>query len=74
MRSTMRAAMASSRSSGATGGTSTRPRSASQDPTSCETCSWLSPNVRGIRGFISTEKGTRPMSAATYSAFVPRQT
>ena len=58
IRSTMRAAIARSRSSGTAGGTSTSGRSASQQPSTCETCSWLRPKVRGMRALTSRKNGT----------------
>ena len=72
MCSTTAAAMRRSRSFGATGGTSTSGRDDSHHPTTCETWIWLRPNVRGICGLASRKNGARPISEATYSAFVPR--
>ena len=40
----------------------------------CMTCSWLRPKVLGLRGLVSRKNGARPISAATYSALVPRLT
>jgi len=72
IRSTMWRAIARARSSGWAGATSTSGSSRSHHPTSWDAWSWLSPCVRGIRWLTSTKNGTRPISAAMYSALVPR--
>ena len=47
------------------GATSTSGRSTSVQPTTWLTCTWLRPNVRGIRGLASRKKRARPMNDAT---------
>jgi hypothetical protein len=64
--------MRRSRSLGCAGGTSISGCADWHHPTTCETWIWLNPKVRGIRGLASRKNGTRPISDATYSAFVPR--
>ena len=65
MRSATRAAMRSSMSSLGAGG-DLEQRSVDLAPAGdLETCSWLRPNVRGIRGLASRKNRARPMNDAT---------
>ena len=73
IRSATSSAIRRSRSPAAGAGNSTSSKPDSQKPTMSETCSWLAPNVRGIRALTSTKNGTSPIIAAAYSASVPSE-
>ncbi len=65
IRSATWAAMRRSHSSGSEGSISTSGRSTSHQPATWDRWMALRPIVRGMRGFASTKKGTRPMNGAT---------
>ena len=64
MRSATKAAIRWSIDDGADGAMATNGRSTSVQPVTWLTCTWLRPNVRGIRAFTSRKNGTRPMNGA----------
>ena len=64
IRSATCAAIRASISDGRDGGTSTRGRSASVQPSTWLTWIWFRPNVRGIRALTSRKNGAFPMNGA----------